>query len=508
MTLYIKRLIAILIISFVIIVQSIPIIHINAENDEDSLDLTFGTYVTSGTFSIDQLLKQARWLSNPNGGRGYAAEEANNLIDVLHGIDATVVGNNNAKNGPDRRIVGRDGQVYWIQDKYYSTASNSINASFGEDGYYKYVNSDGSPMILEVPADQYDQSIELFKKKIIEGKVKGVTNPDDAENIVKKGNLTYDQVVNLTKAGNIESLKYDATNSCVTALTAFGIGTTLDYVIRIHNGENYKQALKESAIVGLKTGSRAFAISVITLQLAKTSVVNIFTPTSEALVNVFGDKFAEALINAYGINSVGQSSRTVAVNFLKTQALAQTVMLIVIEIPDVIDMIEGRISGQQLIKNIGVTLAGIVGGTAGYFLGSTLGGGVAPGAGNVIGGLLGSFAGGGLASYLADLGFSAFIIEDAEIMLDIIEEEFYKLCEEYLITEEEGVMIADKIGSLFTPDVLKDMYASKDKHEFAREKLISMFEETITTREKIEIPTDSEMRYELKDSLKGVVYVH
>ena len=247
----------------------------------------------------------------------------------------------------------------------------------------------------------------------------------------------------------------------------------------------------------------------ITLQLSKTAVVNLFKPGAEALVNVCGKTFAETLLKAYGANAAGASAaQTAAVNLLKTQALTQTVTLVILTLPDVIQVIEGRESGQQLIKNLGITVAGLVGGTAGYVAGSIAGGTILAGPGNIVGGLIGSFAGGALASYLAKMGFDQLIIDDAEAMMDIIETEFCNLCEDYLITEDEAGEIADKLGTVFTDKVFKDMYQSKDRNAFAREQMTGLFEEVNSNRETIHVPTDFEMRYALMESLNGVVYIH
>lgn len=43
---------------------------------------------------------------NASKGHGFAAEQANNLYDVLTGQDAAVVGGDNAKNGADRLVNG------------------------------------------------------------------------------------------------------------------------------------------------------------------------------------------------------------------------------------------------------------------------------------------------------------------------------------------------------------------------------------------------------------------
>ena len=41
-------------------------------------------------------------------GHGFAAEQANNAIDILHGKDAIIVGNDYAKNGADRLVNGQE----------------------------------------------------------------------------------------------------------------------------------------------------------------------------------------------------------------------------------------------------------------------------------------------------------------------------------------------------------------------------------------------------------------
>ena len=50
---------------------------------------------------------------NGRQGHGYAAEQGNNLYDTINGRNAEILGDDNAKNGPDRIV---DGQL--IQTKY------------------------------------------------------------------------------------------------------------------------------------------------------------------------------------------------------------------------------------------------------------------------------------------------------------------------------------------------------------------------------------------------------
>jgi hypothetical protein len=103
-------------------------------------------------------------------GHGFAAEKANHLHDVFTGKDAEIVGHDNAKNGADRLVDG----VY-IQTKYCNSASKSIAETF-ENGQFRYWNADGTPMQIEVPADQYESAIQAMQDRIRKGQVSGVTD--------------------------------------------------------------------------------------------------------------------------------------------------------------------------------------------------------------------------------------------------------------------------------------------------------------------------------------------
>lgn len=60
-------------------------------------------------------------------GHGYAAEQANNLYDILTGKDEKIVGGDNAKDGPDRMVMVNGVN---IQTKYCHDAASSVQAAF------------------------------------------------------------------------------------------------------------------------------------------------------------------------------------------------------------------------------------------------------------------------------------------------------------------------------------------------------------------------------------------
>lgn len=483
-----------------------------ATGEESGMPFTLGQvggYLAGNIETVKHLYADRRF-TDPQG-HGFAAERGNNLIAVLSGQHSTVIGESNVKNGPDRVIIRRRGNIL-IQDKYYSTAGRSVSAAFDEKtGMYRYLDGDGVPMKLEVPADQYDDAVVLMRKKIEQGLVPGVSDPDEAESIVRRGSLSYQQAVNLTKAGTLESLKYDAVNGVVTAGCAAGIGFAIDYACCMLNGMDAEAALANASRNGLKTGGVVFATYVISSQLARTGVANALAPTAEAIAKALGDDVCEAILLRSGINTAGMSSARLTANvakILSRELIADGVLIVVLTGIDVVELFNGRISKEQLLKNLTVTIISIAAGTAGGVGGAALGSLIAPGAGTYIGAIVGSTVAGGAGGYISEAILSQYYESDAEQMFKIISDEFLGFCQEYLISEEEGGRLAQTLSALLTGDLLKDMYASEDRTAFARDLLEPLFAETAAARPEIDLPTESQMRQELKSSLEGIVFVH
>ena len=145
------------------------------------------------------MLEQTRILRFPlPGGHGFAAEDANNLNDILRGKIAEVIGISNELNGPDRFVDG-----VFLQSKYYQSASQTVAAAFDSNtGNYRYVGQ-----VLEVPKDQWEDCVKFMRKRIEQGKVPGKKNPADAKKIVRQGSVTYQQAKNIARAGNIDRNK-------------------------------------------------------------------------------------------------------------------------------------------------------------------------------------------------------------------------------------------------------------------------------------------------------------
>ena len=89
------------------------------------------------------------------------------MFDRLHGEKSTVVGRDNAKNGPDKLVDGNP-----IQCKFCKSPESSVGACFkknpetGQMEYRYYDIKSGNPMKVEVPADQYDKAVAAMKRRI------------------------------------------------------------------------------------------------------------------------------------------------------------------------------------------------------------------------------------------------------------------------------------------------------------------------------------------------------
>ena len=480
-------------------------------NDETNTIGELGGYLAGNALNTANLYADRKFTWQT--GFGFAAENGNNIADRFKGIDASVVGDNNAANGPDRKIVNRDGSVTWIQTKYYSTASGSVNAAFDSSGNYRYI-MDGKAMQLEVPADQYDDAVKLMREKISNGQLEncGVTDPDDAIDIVRKGSLTFNQAKNIAKAGNIDSLKYDARNGVVSASCAAGISFVVDFACCMMNGLDADEALKNAGLNGIKTGGVVFATYVISSQLAKTgladSLAKALVPTAEAITNTFGDDVCKAIMQRAGVQAAGNVTANQVANALSRELLADGVLLVVLTSLDVADLFRGRISKEEVLKNLSVTIVSIAVGTAGGYGGAALGSLIAPGVGTTIGAILGSVASGGLSAWAAEALIAPYYESDAEEMFNIISEEFTLLCSDYLVSEEEANRIVDSLKGELVGDVLKDMYASEDRNYFARNLLEPLFKEEAAQRDTIITPTEEEIRFGMKNELKGIVFIH
>lgn len=426
-------------------------------------------------------------------GNGFAAERANHLYDFLHGKDASIVGDDNVLNGPDRLVNGVN-----IQSKYCSSGVKCVKECFA-NGSFRYYNADGSPMQIEVPSDKYDDAVKAMAERIKKGQVPGVSDPAKAKEIIKKGNFTYTQAKNIAKAGTVESIAFDAANGMVIAGYTFGLSAALTFAVAVWKGESQEKALKAAAAAGLKVGGTTFLTAVLTSQLQRTAMANMFKASSDALVKLMGPKASQFLVNALrsGKNIYGAAAMKSASKLLRGNIVTAAASIVVLSAFDIANIFRGRISAAQLFKNLTNTTATVAGGTAGWVGGASAGaalGSVVPvigtAVGGFIGGIVGSFVGGSAANTVSSAVMDEFIEDDAKEMLAIVEDVFKDLAFDYLISENEAAKIADMLKDCIDSDFLKDMYADDDRYNFAKDALAPLFETVTSKRSKVILPDE------------------
>lgn len=480
-------------------VEHIELLDINNKNISSmAAGVVYGNVSNASTlYGMDKF--------NTPRGHGFAAERANHIYDKVTGKDAKIVGDDNAKFGADRVVDGVN-----IQSKYCNSGSKCIQECF-HDGRFKYINPDGSPMKIEVPSDKYDAAVKAMENRIKNGQVPGVTDPSEAKNIVRKGHFTYEQTKNIARAGTVESITFDAVNSAIIATTAFGVSTALTFATCIWNGEDFNTSLKYATYSGLKVGGTTFVTAILSSQLSKAGLNSALVGSSEAIVSIMGPKASAMLVNAFrsGTNIYGAAAMKSAAKMLRGNAITGAVSVVALSSVDVVNIFRGRISGAQLFKNIANTASTVAGGTAGWVGGATAGaaaGSVVPiigtAVGGIVGGLLGSFAGGSAANKVSDTVVSKFIEDDADEMVRIIEKVFTQLAEDYLLSHKEAENIIDSLKDELTGSILKDMYASSRRKQFARKLLINHVESEVSKRKKIVMPSLKEMQKGLRNVLE------
>ncbi len=304
-------------------------------------------------------------------GHGFGAEKLNNMHDNLTGKDATIIGGDNAKNGADRLVDGVN-----IQTKYCKTGYSCVNSCFDtKTGNMKYINPDGSPMQIEVPLDKYQDAINSMEKRIRNGKFPGITDPKEAKNIIKKGEFTYKQAVNVAKFGTVDSLRYDAVNGLTLAGTTMCISSVISFSVAIWNGDEWQKALKTSIYSGINVGGIAWFGSVLAAQLGRTGLEQALRGSTNYLVKAMGSKAYQFLANAARTsgNIYGAAAINTVSKVLRGNIVTGLVTTAVMSVPDFYRMFDGQMSGAQVFKNTAKTGAGVAGGIGGWMGGAAVG---------------------------------------------------------------------------------------------------------------------------------------
>ncbi len=478
---------------------------------------------------VDNTMDSEVFKYHTKGGTGFAAEDANALADKLSGKKVEKVGRNNVLNGPDRISDGVK-----IQVKYYASSRETINAAFNEEGVYRYPDQ-----MLEVPSDQYDDALKLMEQKIRDGKVAGYKRPSRAKELVKKGSVTYKQAKNIAKAGNIDSLTYDAKSQAVVSGYVFAVSFSINFAQGIWNGQSGRDSLENAFKVGLASGSKTFVTGVVANQILRSRV----SAHSTILVRHGMKELAKTSVGKDAITKIATTVAgkplfgAAATNYVSKMASSNAVVGTLVTLYDSRSdvyrtMIEGSASWGQLLKNLvgnagsifgGIVAAGtasaygsVQGAVAGKAIGGLIGGilgSVVPGAGTAAGATLGAGAGawvgwaGGLVAGgaagsavgggIARAAMGSMIEDDAVKMLQAVHSALVSLSNDYLLTKEETEQFIFMTREAVEGGLLKELYkVSKGDVAKATEEAIvglEVFTEALVSyRPRIELPDPNE----------------
>ena len=385
-------------------------------------------------------------------GHGIYAEEAGTILDRLAGEQATVVGRDNAKNGPDKIVDASP-----IQCKYCKTAYSSVNSCFKSDPAtdtktFRYYDLSGNAMKIEVPADQYSQAIEYMKTRIISGQVPGVSDPNMAYDIIRKGKLTYNQALNLAKAGTIESITFDVATGAVTCLSAFGISAVIAFAQVFWVSKDYKKAAKSALYTGIQVYGLAFAGGIIASQISRTSFAASLNPLATEISKSLSPQLVQEIVNAFralaGKKAIyGAAAQKSFAKFLGSTAITQGIMFFVFTVPDTYKAISGKISGSQYWKNmtsltVSFLCSIVTTTTAGAAIGKTVGEKINKKVGSAIGlcaGIIGGALGGTAVKTIGNLLHEDDTIITARLFNAVLLNQFIDYM---LIPEEQDQIIA------------------------------------------------------------------
>ena len=361
-------------------------------------------------------------------------------------------------------------------------------------------------MTIEVPSDMYDEAVKAMAKKIQEGKVPGVTDPNEAKNIVKKGSVTYQQAKNIARFGTVDGIIFDAKNGAIIATQAMGISAAITFATSIWNGEDFDAALKNATYAGIKVGGLSFVSAILASQLSRTALNSMLVGTTDVIIKGMGPRASAFLVNAFrsGKNIYGAAAMKSASKLLRGNLITGGITIAILSTFDVADMFRGRISGTQLFKNITSTAAGVAGGTAGWVGGAAAGAAagsfvpfIGTAIGGIVGGIAGAFVGGSAAQSATKAALDSFIEEDADEMVRVLENVFAEVANEYLINKKEADEAVSKLQNKVDGSLLKDMHASSSRKSFARNLIEPIIESIAKERKKVFLPTEKQMYDEL-----------
>lgn len=356
-------------------------------------------------------------------------------------------------------------------------------------------------MQLEAPKDQYQQVLRGFEKKISQGKIPGVSDPKDAEKIVRKGKPTYDQAVNLTKPGTVESVAYDAATGAVTCSCAFGLSFLATTFMAYRETRDITGAVQAGIAAGVQVFGLSFAQHMVVSQLSRAGLSNALMAPSQAVVGKLGFKASATIVNGLraltGKTAIsGAAASKQLAKMLRGNAVSAAVTLAVFSVPETYKLFQGKASGAQYAQNMACLATSIAGGIAGAAaagvaaakVGAVAGTAVSPGVGTVVG-LAGGTAAEGVVGGILFEGDSASFGRYFNAMVSC-------MAVEYLLDGhemDELLAVLNGVKSEEFKALMEETLPSRFQEAKVRAFLVPMFDEIASRRERFALPTSRQI---------------
>lgn len=460
---------------------------------------------------VARVLEQSQInMYHTKGGTGFAAEDANAFADRMKFKKVNVTGTSFEKNGADRVVNGVP-----IQTKYFSNAGSTIQNSFdATTGQYRYEGQ-----MLEVPKDQYDECVRIMREKISAGQVPGVMDPQEAERIVKRGDVTYTQARNIARAGNIDSLLFDAKTQSITTGYVFAVTFAIYFAKGKWNGEKTESAINNAIECALAAGGTTFVTGIVAAQVLRTraaalGVVAARNGVKAVSHTALGRKAIESLAHAsLGKAVYGAAAINHVAKVLRSNVITSAVAAGVTSTPDFCRAAFSKsISWPQFTKNLLVNCGTVGGGSGGWLGGAAAGaliGSAVPiigtAAGGFIGGILGAYGGSKLGTATTKGVMDVLVEDDAMHMNNLLRDSLERLAEDYLLSEQEIAELVPTVKATVTPAWLRSMYQAGSatdsdgtRSQFAYDAFDPTCQTIIAKRQKIDLPTPEEVQDQIE----------
>lgn len=383
-----------------------------------------------------------------------------------------------------------------MEGKYYTNQSVNVYCPTVEkavDICSHYITNN-ERLLLEVPFEQYEEIISVMKQQ--------VSDTIDYTQIIKKGAFTYAQIEHITLARNIHGLTMDEQGRIHFVNDAISISAVTAFAQSKWNGAPRKVAIENGIHTGLAVLGETFAEEVISLQIYNHEEVIADFDLNPDIRGAFktggakmaSKKMATAITKKAMISSAALKK---GIMLLNTNVVTGALVTGMMSTVDIAHTVRGKMSSQQLFKNIAKTAASVTGGMIGMLVGSGIGltiPNVSTAIVSMIGAIVGLLIGSGLASKITKRALDMFIRDDALQMLDIFNERLTVLAGEYLLNEKELEQALHDFEALHNmPKMLKEMYAAEDREQFADQLIQGELMRIVKLRMYLHVPTNEEI---------------